>query len=129
MTGRFRGRVAIEGSGDLLLQRLFIADTWWTRLCGLQFRKELPPGCGLLLSPCAGIHTCCMRFPIDVLFLRHDGVVLDGLTRVRPWRLATTRQPGVIAVLEVPAGTVQCLSGERLLVEDIRGGWLPITRG
>ena len=53
-----------------------IADTFFTRLVGLLSRKSLSDDEGLLLSPCASIHTIGMRFPIDVLFLDKQNKVI-----------------------------------------------------
>jgi hypothetical protein len=43
-----------------------------------------------------------MRFPIDVVFLDRDGVVLGVEPDVAPWRLAGRR--GAKAVVELAAG-------------------------
>ena len=54
-----------------LATRLEVAQTHWTRLCGLiatdpqAFRK----GCGLWIVPCHGVHTLAMRFAIDAVYL------------------------------------------------------------
>jgi len=64
-----------------------VADGPWSRFKGLQFRKYLPPGCGLLLVPCPSVHTFFLRFPIDVLLLDRAGQVLAVRRAVRPWRL------------------------------------------
>ncbi|MEI7880862.1 MAG: DUF192 domain-containing protein, partial [bacterium] len=46
-----------------------VADTFWKRSIGLMGKPGLKAGQGLLLSPCGSIHTCFMRFPIDIIFL------------------------------------------------------------
>jgi uncharacterized protein len=79
-----------------------VADTMWTRLRGLMGRGELEPGEGLLLRPSGSIHTCFMRFAIDVVFLDRELRVLAMSPAVRPWRLRLQR--GARAVLELPAG-------------------------
>ena len=63
-------------------------DSFWSRLRGLMFRAPLPSGCGVLLSDCAAIHTCFMRFSIGVIFLSRNGVVLKVVGNLRPWRVA-----------------------------------------
>ena len=74
-------------NGDVLIDQLEIADTFWKRLKGLQFRRSIPQGSGLLLSPCSSLHTCFMRFPIDVIHLDAKNRVLSISRNVRPWRL------------------------------------------
>ena len=58
-----------------------------------------------------------MRFAIDAVFLDRDGVVLDVVAGLRPWRMATRR--GARAVLELAAGECErrgVRAGERLEV-------------
>lgn len=102
----------------IVVDALQIADTFWSRFVGLQFRREMQPGHGLLLVPCRSIHTCWMRFAVDVIFLDARSTVLDIRSSVVPWRTATSRQGRPHATLEVAAGSSQVSIGERLqLVE------------
>ena len=50
---------------------LRIADTHWSRFCGLMGTDvgSFPAGQGLWIVPCHGVHTFAMRFPIDVIYL------------------------------------------------------------
>jgi uncharacterized membrane protein (UPF0127 family) len=61
------------------------------RLVGLMGRASLPPGHALLLDPCASIHTCFMRFAIDVAFLDEENRVVRMVRQLAPWRLAGAR--------------------------------------
>jgi uncharacterized membrane protein (UPF0127 family) len=79
-----------------------IARTPARRLKGLLGRSALPPGEGILIRPAASIHTCFMRFAIDVVFLDRNGIVLRTVQRLRPWRAAGQRRAR--AVLELAAG-------------------------
>jgi uncharacterized protein len=95
-----------------------VADTMWTRLRGLMGRRELEPGEGLLLRPSGSVHTCFMRFAIDIAFLDRELRVLAVSPGVRPWRLRLQR--GARAVLELPAGEadrVGIAPGDQLTVE------------
>lgn len=44
--------------------------------------------CGSWLQPCHWLHTFGAREAVDVVFLRADGVVLEVVPRLAPWRLA-----------------------------------------
>jgi uncharacterized protein len=58
-----------------------------------------------------------MRFPIDVLFLDSELQVLEVVSDVRPWRIASGR--GARAVLELASGECErrgVQPGDRLLV-------------
>ena len=57
-----------------------------------------------------------MRFPIDVVFLDHEYVVVKVVNDVRPWRFAVARRAK--AVLELSAGaaaSARLTVGERLV--------------
>jgi uncharacterized protein len=87
---------------------LSLADTHWTRLCGLVGRTadEFPDGAGLWIVPCHGVHTLAMRFPIDVLYLNSLQTVVHIETQVQPWRFAPIRMQAA-TVLELPSGKVR----------------------
>jgi uncharacterized membrane protein (UPF0127 family) len=92
-------------TGVLMASNLEIAATRTARRRGLMGRAALAPGSGLWIVPSRGVHTCGMRFAIDVVALDARGVVVDVVTDLRPWRLRLPR-PGTLGVLELPAGTV-----------------------
>jgi len=103
-------------SKRIVVDELQVADSFWSRFVGLQFRRELPVGHGLLLVPCRSIHTCWMQFATDVIFLDAAGTVVDVRDSVRPWRTATSKTGRPHATLEVAAGTSRVSIGERLQV-------------
>jgi len=51
------------------------------------------------------VHTCFMRFPIDLCFLDEAGRVLNLVEALPPWRAASAF--GASSVLELPAGTLR----------------------
>jgi uncharacterized membrane protein (UPF0127 family) len=88
--------------GTIVCERCTVADNPLRRMKGLLGRDGLESGEGLLLRPASAVHTYFMRFPIDVVFLDRDGVVLGVEPDVAPWRLAGRR--GAKAVVELAAG-------------------------
>jgi uncharacterized membrane protein (UPF0127 family) len=84
-----------------------LANTYWTRLKGLLGKSaaEFTIGKGLWISPCQGIHTIGMSFPIDAAYLDSAGRVLRVYRSLAPFRLTI---PGFRAhsVLELPEGTL-----------------------
>jgi uncharacterized protein len=80
-----------------------VADNLWTRFVGLMGVKELPPGDGMLITPCNSIHCMFMAIPIDVFYVdKNDRVV--GIDRcLKPWRIGSMHR-GVRYVIELPAG-------------------------
>lgn len=87
---------------------LVVARTHWTRFRGLmaQDSSRFRPGQGLWITPCHGVHTFAMRFPIDVLYLDHERNVIHVEEELKPWRVAAIRVLAT-SVLELPIGTVR----------------------
>ncbi len=90
-----------------LATELLVADTHWTRMCGLLATspQEFSPGRGLWIVPCHGVHTFAMRFIIDAIYLDADHRVTHVEQNLRPWRLAPVRMDSY-TVLELPCHTV-----------------------
>lgn len=96
------------------------AATFWSRLLGLMLLPHLPPAQGLLLTPCRSVHTCFMRFALDVVFLDADLRVVAVVERLPPWRF-TQRQPRARHALELAAGEAERLSlrcGDAVSLQD-----------
>lgn len=87
---------------------------------GLLGRRELTPDSALILAPCSSIHTFFMQFPIDVLFVNRQGVVLRTVHAMPPWRIALALR--AFAVVELPAGVLKATDTRRQdLLELARG--------
>ena len=114
-------RLVSETTGKIVVARLTIADGFWPRLAGLQFRRPLASDAGLLLVPCNSVHTCFMRFAVDVVFLDGNGSVLAVRRSLRPWRLAWGPRKSH-AVLELLAGSADLQPGEKLRLEPAGRG-------
>ncbi|TML45504.1 MAG: DUF192 domain-containing protein [Actinobacteria bacterium] len=65
-------------------------------------RRSLQPGEGMVLRPAWNVHTAFMRFPIDVVFLDADQVVVRIAAELPPWRTVSCR--GAREVVELAAG-------------------------
>lgn len=75
------------------------------RRLGLSRHAHLSLEEGLLLTPCEAIHTCGMRFAIDVLFLTPNGRVCGLRRGLRPWRIAASWRAR--STLELAAGVIR----------------------
>jgi uncharacterized membrane protein (UPF0127 family)/Flp pilus assembly protein protease CpaA len=107
--------LANQRSGAVICEDCSLADTPWRRLRGLLGRDGLEAGHGLLIRPTWSVHTGFMRFPIDVVFLDRELVVMKVAADVKPWRSASQR--GAKSALELPAGASERLgvtAGDRL---------------
>jgi uncharacterized membrane protein (UPF0127 family) len=90
-----------------LARHLRIADTHWSRFCGLMGTEagSFAAGQGLWIVPSRGVHTFAMRFPIDVIYLDGDKVVVYLQENLKPWRVAPVRLRAT-SVLELPGSTL-----------------------
>jgi uncharacterized membrane protein (UPF0127 family) len=108
----------VKQDGAVVCARCTLADTMLARMRGLLGRKHLPGGEGILLRPCPSVQTFFMRFPIDVVFLDRDGVVLKVVENLKPWRSAGARRAH--AAVELAAGEAAragIADGDRLVAE------------
>jgi uncharacterized membrane protein (UPF0127 family) len=89
-----------------LATALAVADTHWTRLRGLLglSADDFRNGSGLWITPCHGVHTLGMGFPIDVVYLDRSLHVIHVQRDLRPWRFAPVRMEAA-SVLELPCRT------------------------
>ena len=94
----------ITSAGRVIANEAYTARTLLGRLIGLIGRRNLPAGSALMIPSCNQVHTFGMRFPIDVLFLNEDNVMLAAES-LRPWKISK-RCPGASKVVELPAGTI-----------------------
>jgi uncharacterized membrane protein (UPF0127 family) len=99
-------------TGRVVADKVAVADTRATRAVGLLTKSGLEAGEGLWIVPSRGVHTCWMRFAIDLLALDDEGVVVDRVTALKPWRIRLPRR-GTAGVLELPAGALDA-TGTRL---------------
>ena len=84
-----------------------------SRRRGLLGRDDLAEGLALVLAPCNAVHTCRMRFSIDVVFVARDGRITKIVERLGAWRAAASFS--AFATIELRAGTID---GRNLTVGD-----------
>jgi uncharacterized membrane protein (UPF0127 family) len=114
---------AINRDRDTVLaDKLVRARSIVARTRGLMGVPSLPTGGGIYLDGDNAIHTCFMRFPIDVAFVDRDARVLHVVFGMVPWRISRIvwRARGI---LELPPGTLertQTRVGDRLWLETRR---------
>jgi uncharacterized membrane protein (UPF0127 family) len=99
-------RLLNERTGKVVVQKLEEARSFSSRLRGLLGRSDFPEGHGLFFEGTNSIHTFFMRFPIDVVFLDHQGVVKALVHDLKPWRVVLPVW-NAKNCLELPAGTLQ----------------------
>lgn len=98
--------VLVYKNGICIADRVEVGNSFFKRFKGLMGRKALLKNQGFYLKPCRSIHTFQMRFAIDVLFLSKQGVVLDIVQNMQPWKLRTASK-NTVSTLELPADTTK----------------------
>ena len=81
-----------------------VANTMFRRAVGLLFSKKLTQG-ALILYPCKSIHMFFMRFPIDVVFLNKEKVIVQCIEHLKPWKVSPIVKESYY-VLELPVGSI-----------------------
>jgi hypothetical protein len=114
-------RLRIDGNEPGV--RVRVAATWLARAVGLLATRRLDDPAGLWILPCNSVHTCWMRYAIDVVFVDTRGVVMKVVPMLKPWRMAGCR--GACATLELRAG----LARELGIVPGVPLGLPPAARG
>lgn len=94
-----------RATGRCLAEQVVLANTFFTRLRGLMFRRRLAPDEALWLRPCNGVHTFWMLFAIDVIFLDRDLRIVKLVENMRPFRV-TRPHLASRSVIEMQARTI-----------------------
>lgn len=88
-----------------VVQKLIIAQTFFSRIKGLLGRKELLENEAMLITSCNSIHMFFMLFAIDVVYMDKNGRILKIIENLQPWRISACW--GSKNVLEMPAGSAR----------------------
>ena len=97
--------VKVKNSGELVATNVQGANNPYTRVLGLMFKPNMNGMGGLLLNPCNSIHTFFMRFPIDVVFISKDDVVVKIIRSMAPWKMSWIYLKAR-KTLELPSGSL-----------------------
>jgi uncharacterized membrane protein (UPF0127 family) len=94
-------RLVNRTRGRTLALRVEPAFDSQSRRRGLLGRTSLPVDSVLAIAPSNALHSFGMAFPIDLLFIRRDGVVVKRVVHLKPRRIAAALR--AFAVLEFAA--------------------------
>ncbi|OPX92352.1 MAG: hypothetical protein A4E53_00551 [Pelotomaculum sp. PtaB.Bin104] len=99
-----------------------LANTFLRRTKGLMGRKTLYAGTAMAIYPCFSIHTWFMRFPIDVVFLNKNGVILRIIRNMAPYRISPFVK-GSYYVVEMLGGVLpEGIEAGQVVEFDRKGG-------
>ena len=109
----------VSCNGEILADKVYIADSYFKRLRGLLGKKQLQPGEGLLLTKVSSVHCFFMKFTIDVVYLDKD-MVVTGVETIPPWRVGKWIK-GTTHTLELEEGAARgrVKKGDKLTINEV----------
>ena len=103
---------------QILAEDVILSTSFFKRLKGLLGYKSIGKNQAIILRPANSIHTFFMRFPIDVLFVDRNNIVIKTVSNMVPFR-ATAIYFKSLVVIELPSGmisTTQTAEGDYLQI-------------
>lgn len=104
-----RGKLVTK-SGQAIVDPCLRTTNAFERMRGLLLRPSPAAGAGLLIDPCAAVHTLAMSYPIDVVYMDVDYRVVRRVDALQPWRVSACSAARM--TLELGAGQAQLLGVE-----------------
>ncbi|WP_461205473.1 DUF192 domain-containing protein [Clostridium sp. DL1XJH146] len=93
-------------NGTIVVSNVVEANTFFKRLKGLMFTKELSPQTAMYIHPCNGVHTYFMNYAIDVLYLDINNQIISIDKNMKPYKLGKPHQ-NAVAVIELSNGMIE----------------------
>ncbi len=112
-------KAKITYQGKIISQNIKIASGFVDNLCGFMFRSRPQDDYGIIFET-SSIHTCFMRFDLDVIFLDRSDTVVKIIRAMPPWRF-TKYYFRAKRVIELPGGLCppELKVGDRLEVGHV----------
>lgn len=105
--------------GTVIANNVKPAYSFGKRLKGLLFTSSLPRQSGIHIQPCRSVHTYFMKYPIDIVYLDANQVVVGLEQFVAPGKRGQ-HIPKAYSVIELAAGRIQELAleeGQKLHIQ------------
>lgn len=71
---------------SVISSQVLTAHSFFARLKGLLGRDGLDKDTCMVIYPCNSVHTCFMKFAIDVIFLDRSHKVLKVMADIKPFK-------------------------------------------
>jgi len=97
-------KIINQDTNTVLFSRARKANTFFKRLFGLMFKKNISEQEALVFYNAPSIHTFFMRFAIDIIFLDNDMRIIRICEGLKPFRVVFCK--GVFCTIECLSGTV-----------------------
>lgn len=74
---------------QVLAKEVRVAHSLFKRTKGLLGESSVSSSEALWIKPCSSIHTCFMKFPIDVIFVNKKLEIQCYYENIQPWKILT----------------------------------------
>jgi uncharacterized protein len=104
---------------QVLAEHVLLSTTFLRRLKGLLGYKSLEENQAMILRPANSVHTFFMRFPIDVLFVGRNNIVVKAVKNMGSFKITRIYFKSAF-VIEFPAGLInatQTAEGDYLQIQ------------
>ena len=111
--------LTVEKQSTTIAKRVEVATSIAQKTLGLMFSKDLGNKDALLIESCNSIHTFFMNYPIDVIFLSKENIVVKIFRNLKPWRM-TLMYFKASKCLEFMGGTLceNVVVGDKLEIKE-----------
>lgn len=114
-----REKACLATFGDGQPFTIVQAKGFWRRFMGLMGLEKMPNFDGLLFPKTNSVHTCFMRFAIDVVYLSKELEIVKIHRNLKPFRFSVCRSARYTLELATGAATVHNLRlGQKLVWID-----------
>lgn len=98
-------KAVVKSKNIVLASQVKVADDFIGRLIGLMFKKSMNGFDALLVVNTKSIHTCFMRYSMDLLFLDKKNKIIKISRYMKPWR-CTLLYFSAVNALELKGGAI-----------------------
>lgn len=97
---KMKNKIKISADGVEIPCVIYEAKTFYEKFAGLMFCRQKY---GLMIKNCSSVHTCFMKFKIDIVCLDKDYKIVKVFYGIKPFR-AVFQFNKTRHILELPSG-------------------------
>ena len=83
-----QGRLLNADDKKCLVSKVSRTTNFMERMRGLLFKPALEENEALLISSCNSVHMFGMSYPIDLIYMDNNWVILKLVEQLQPWRMS-----------------------------------------
>jgi len=111
--------IICEAKKITLSENAKLANGFFDRLLGLMFKQNMNDFDSMLFMYSMSIHTCFMKFNLDIIFLDASNNIIKIISNMKPWRMTGIYLKSS-KVIEFKAGTIdpRISIGDKLTIKE-----------